>query len=131
MPEPLILHRAANQAARAVIAVIEEQTGEEVSLYDAMRLVNVIGASLERNGLEGGPSGTIRAILEQPYDASKQRPKDADGQSLEVGQELFDSYHRPVRVLSFTPEGVEVEPTDKSEPSEVVEANSLSRERVR
>ena len=63
---PLVC-RAANQAARAVVKVIEEHTGKDVSLYDSVRLVNVIGCALERNGLEGGPSGEIRAILEQPY----------------------------------------------------------------
>lgn len=63
---PLVC-RAANQAARAVVKVIETHTGKEVSLYDSMRLVNVLGCALERNGLEGGPSGEIRAILEQPY----------------------------------------------------------------
>lgn len=73
MEEHLILNRAANQAARAVVAVIEEQTGEDVPLYDCVRLVNVIGAALERNGLQGGPSGSIRAILEQPLDPAKAR----------------------------------------------------------
>jgi hypothetical protein len=63
---PLVC-RAANQAARAVVKVIEEHTGKEVSLYDSMRLVQVLGAALERNGFEGGPSGKIRAILEQPH----------------------------------------------------------------
>lgn len=63
---PLVC-RAANEAARAVVKVIEEHTGKDVSLYDAMRLVTVIGCALERNGFEGGPSGEIRAILEQPY----------------------------------------------------------------
>ncbi len=63
---PLVC-RAANQAARAVVKVIEDQTGQPVSAYDCFRLVSVIGAALERNGLQGGPSGEIRAILEQPY----------------------------------------------------------------
>lgn len=36
IPEPTLLNRAANQAARAVVATIEEQTGEELSLYNCM-----------------------------------------------------------------------------------------------
>lgn len=60
-----VIERAANQAARAIVKEVEAHTGEPVSLYDAMRLVNVIGCALQRNGLEGGPSGAIRAILEQ------------------------------------------------------------------
>ncbi len=71
---PTLVIRAANQAARAIVKVIEDHTGKPVSLYDSMRLVNVIGCALERNGLEGGPSGEIRAILEQEQKGERPDP---------------------------------------------------------
>ena len=64
---PQLVQRAANEAARAVVRVIEQHTEKPVNLYDCMRLVHCIGAALERNGLEGGPPGSIRAILEEEY----------------------------------------------------------------
>ncbi len=90
---PTLVVRAANQAARAVVKVIGEHTGKPVSLYDSMRLVNVLGCALERNGLEGGPSGEIRAILEQEQkgdsitmEVVNLRPEPASSTSGEIGE---------------------------------------------
>jgi len=63
-----LLERAANQAARAVVQEIERHTGEKLNLYMSMRVVNCIGAALERPWHEGGQlPGELRAILEEDY----------------------------------------------------------------
>lgn len=73
---------------------------------------------LDPHELVGGPA----------CEACAERDRlDGDGEPIEVGQEMMDGYQRRVRVLSISEDGVEIEPTDQSEPSEVVEASFLSR----
>lgn len=63
-----LLERAANQAARAVVQEIERHTGKPLNLYMSMRVVNCIGAALEKPWHEGGQlPGELRAILEEDY----------------------------------------------------------------
>lgn len=63
-----LLERCANQAARAVTQEIERHTGEPITLYMSMRIVNCIGAALEKPWHEGGQlPGELRAILEESY----------------------------------------------------------------
>jgi len=60
--------RAANQAARAIIEVIEAQGGKEIGLASSMHLVRSLSVFLATSGVQGGPPSEVRVVSEQVFE---------------------------------------------------------------